>query len=167
MARVGATSAFAGEPQPVEVFHRGRWYAGDLLGWRHQEDGSCQARVRCVVDGLRHSAWVALSDLRLPRPVDQAPPPPAARRSARPAPPRPALDDDTQPHLLLPRLGGRPPVPRVPAAAARTPVAGAALPPVVPPAPAPVAAPAARTAPASRGVPTTRAIPVQDAVPIG
>lgn len=153
MARDGATSAFAGEPQPVEVFHRGRWYTGDLLGWRHQDDGSCSARVRCVVDGLRHSAWVALSDLRLPRPVGQEPPAP---RSAppRPEPPRPSPDDDTRPHLLLPRTGGRPPVP-------------GALPPVVAPAPAPVAVPPARTAPASRDVPTTRAIPVQDAVPAG
>jgi hypothetical protein len=140
MARVGATSAFAGDPQPVEVFHRGRWYAGDLLGWRHQEDGSCQARVRCVVDGLRHSAWVTLSDLRLPRPVDQVPAPrPALPRPQRP---RPVVeDDDTRPHLLLPRTSGRPPVP--------------------------VVAPGARTAPAARGVPATRAVPVQDAVRVG
>src|SRR5689334_19275249 len=53
MARDGGTSAFAGEPQPVEVFHRGRWYAGDLLGWRHEDDGRCVARVRCVVGALR------------------------------------------------------------------------------------------------------------------
>lgn len=107
-------SAFAGEPQPVEVFHRGRWYAGDLLGWRHEADGGCQARVRCVVDGLRHSAWVALTELRLPRPVEQTPP--APRPAPRPALPQPTADDDTRPHLLLPRTSGRPAVPRVPAA---------------------------------------------------
>jgi hypothetical protein len=113
MARDGATSAFAGEPQPVEVFHRGRWYAGDLLGWRHEADGSCQARVRCVVGGLRHSAWVALSDLRLPRPA--VPTPPVARRFPATTRPLPVADDDTQPHLLLRRGAGRPPVPRAPA----------------------------------------------------
>src|SRR5947209_12688047 len=66
VAGAGPMSAFAGEPQPVEVHHRGAWWSGDLLGWRFEADGRCVARVRCVVDGLRHSAWVELSDLRLP-----------------------------------------------------------------------------------------------------
>ena len=69
MAGVETTSAFAGEPQPVEVFHRGVWYTGELLGWRHDGDGRCLARVRCVVGRLRHSAWKDLADLRLPRPT--------------------------------------------------------------------------------------------------
>jgi hypothetical protein len=147
MARDGATSAFAGEPQPVEVFHRGRWYAGELLGWRHDEHGHCSARVRCVVDNLRHSAWVALSDLRLPVPAGSTPPP--APRRARPPVPAPPAHDDTQPHLLLPRPGGRPPVPRVaaPPAASRPPA-------VVP-------------GPAADAVPTPRAIRVQEAVVVG
>ena len=52
-------------------------------------DGRCLARVRCVVDGLRHSAWVDLADLRLPVPAGStraaggAPPRPAARAGAR------------------------------------------------------------------------------------
>jgi hypothetical protein len=121
MARVEATSAFAGEPQPVEVFHRGRWYAGDLLGWRHDEDGRCQVRVRCVIDGLRHSAWVELSDLRLPTPAGQAPPAPRRPSLPRPDRQRPA-DDDTRPHVLLAHTAGRPPVPRGPSGAGhRTP----------------------------------------------
>jgi hypothetical protein len=91
-----ATSAFAGEPQPVEVYHRGIWYLGELLGWRHEGDGRCLARVRCVVDGLRHSAWKDLADLRLPEPI-------AAE---------PETDDDgsdaTRPHVLLADLRTRP-----------------------------------------------------------
>jgi hypothetical protein len=103
-------SAFAGDPQPVEVFHRGRWYAGDLLGWQHDEDGRCRARVRCVVGRLRHSAWVDLADLRLPRPPGEVPPPRRPVPEAGELPP-PAVDD-TRPHLLLPRPGR--PAPRVP-----------------------------------------------------
>src|SRR3954453_23994665 len=61
-----ATSAFAGDPQPVEVFHRGIWYTGELLGWRFDDSGRALARIRCVVDGLRHSTWKDLTDLRLP-----------------------------------------------------------------------------------------------------
>ncbi|MCV2488685.1 hypothetical protein OF117_04860 [Geodermatophilus sp. YIM 151500] len=117
MAGDGTTSAFAGDPQPVEVYHRGIWYLGELLGWRHEGDGRCLARVRCVVDGLRHSAWKDLADLRLPEPigVDE----PATDDGD---------DDDTRPHVLLADLRTRPrppahalvPPPRwVPAAAGR------------------------------------------------
>jgi hypothetical protein len=90
-----ATSAFAGEPQPVEVYHRGIWYLGELLGWRHENDGRCLARVRCVVDGLRHSAWKDLADLRLPEPIA--------------AEPEPQPDtDETRPHVFLADLRTRP-----------------------------------------------------------
>ena len=90
-----ATSAFAGEPQPVEVYHRGIWYLGELLGWRHEGDGWCLARVRCVVDGLRHSTWKELADLRLPEPLA--------------AEPEPEPDtDETRPHVLLVDLRTRP-----------------------------------------------------------
>ena len=90
-----ATSAFAGEPQPVEVYHRGIWYFGELLGWRHEADGRCLARVRCVVDGLRHSTWKDLADLRLPEPVAEEPEPGADT-------------DETRPHVLLVDLRTRP-----------------------------------------------------------
>ena len=112
MAGVDGISAFAGEPQPVEVHHRGAWWSGDLLGWRFEADGRCVARVRCVVDGLRHSAWVELSDLRLPERIRRVRTPelpavgfdpallprhaPAVERARH----RPT-DDETQPHLLL------------------------------------------------------------------
>jgi hypothetical protein len=91
-----ATSAFAGDPQPVEVYHRGIWYLGELLGWRHESDGRCLARVRCVVDGLRHSAWKDLGDLRLPEPLgsDDAPVEDEG--------------DETRPHVFLADLRTRP-----------------------------------------------------------
>ena len=59
---------FVGQPQPVEIHHRGIWYSGELIGWRHEDDGRVAARVRCRVDGLRHSTWKDLADLRLPDP---------------------------------------------------------------------------------------------------
>jgi hypothetical protein len=133
-----ATSAFAGEPQPVDVHHRGVWYSGELLGWRFDDSGRALARVRCVVDGLRHSTWKELAELRLPepgavnttraaaadRPAGAAPPVvqwasigrhevAAPARTDR-AQPQPLEDDDTRPHaLLLDRdLPRRPAVPR-------------------------------------------------------
>jgi hypothetical protein len=108
-------SAFAGDPQPVEVFSRGRWYAGDLTGWQHDEDGRCRVRVRVVVDKLRHSAWVDLADLRLPVPADDVLP--APRRPLPDAGTAPSPDEgDTRPHPLLPYPAGSaqrvpPPVP--------------------------------------------------------
>jgi hypothetical protein len=91
-----ATSAFSGEPQPVEVYHRGIWYLGELLGWRHETDGRCFARVRCVVDGLRHSAWKDLADLRLPEPIGTEP----ERHDDE--------SDATRPHVFLADLRTRP-----------------------------------------------------------
>ncbi|NEK57313.1 hypothetical protein GCU56_05425 [Geodermatophilus sabuli] len=81
-----ATSSFAGPPQAVEVFHAGRWFPGELLGWRHDEAGCCRVRVRCVVGGLRHTAWTDLAQLRLPAPV--RPPVPDVARVAGPPPAR-------------------------------------------------------------------------------
>jgi hypothetical protein len=102
-------SMFAGRPQPVEIHHRGIWYSGELMGWRHEIDGRVTARVRCVVDGLRHSTWKDLADLRLPDP--QSPP----RREPFPAElrrPAAALgndaDDETRPHVLLADMRTRP-----------------------------------------------------------
>jgi hypothetical protein len=104
-----ATSTFAGRPQPVEVHHRGIWYAGELLGWRHEDDGRVSARVRCVVDGLRHSTWKDLAELRLPDP--QHPPRKEALAAAlgRPAPTGADVEDDrTRPHILRAAPGARP-----------------------------------------------------------
>jgi hypothetical protein len=134
VAGIGATSVFV-DPPAVEIHHRGVWYAGELLGWCFDESGRCIARVRCVVDGLRHSTWKDLTDLRLPEPAATAPPrvpvaqpapPPAlpwasigrhehAAPAWTPAPERARhrpVGDDTQPHALLADRDPRPPVPR-------------------------------------------------------
>ena len=120
-----ATSTFAGRAQPVEIHHGGIWYTGELLGWRHESDGRVSARVRCVVDGLRHSTWKDLAELRLPdpaRPPRKEPfPAPAPRQSDTSPEPE---DDATQPHVLLAGLRSRPAKP-----------AHAVTPPVAPPVP--------------------------------
>ena len=119
-----------GKPQPVEIHHRGIWYSGELIGWRHESDGRVAARVRCRVDGLRHSTWKDLADLRLPDPKH---PPRAERFPAvvrRPVPVVPEDEDDaTRPHALLAALRSNrpakpthalvPPPAPVPAAARR------------------------------------------------
>jgi hypothetical protein len=117
-----------GQPQPVEIHHRGIWYSGELIGWRHESDGRVAARVRCRVDGLRHSTWKDLADLRLPDPQH---PPRAERFPAFVRRPVPLLrqdeDDATRPHALLAAMRSNrpakpnhavvpPPVPAVPAA---------------------------------------------------
>ena len=98
---------FAGQPQPVEIHHRGIWYSGELIGWRHESDGRVAARVRCRVDGLRHSTWKDLADLRLPDPKHppRAEPFPAVGAPAGPG--RPEDEDDaTRPHALLAAMRG-------------------------------------------------------------
>jgi hypothetical protein len=106
-----ATSAFAGEPQPVEIYHRGIWYSGHLLGWRHDSDGRCLARVSCVVGKLRHKAWKDLADLRLPDTFGDRslalPPLETTRRIDDPE----QDDDATRPHVLLADLRVRPRTP--------------------------------------------------------
>ena len=103
-------SLFAGDPQPVEIHHRGIWFSGELLGWTTQE-GRVLARVRCVVDGLRHSTWKDLAELRLP---DPARPPRCETFPAAPARPLSLVgdaDDDedaTRPHALLAGSRSRP-----------------------------------------------------------
>jgi hypothetical protein len=99
---------FAGSPQPVEIHHRGIWYSGELIGWRHEGNGRVAARVRCVVDGLRRSTWKDLTDLRLPDPGN--PPrrerfPAVVRRGASPVPDG---EDETRPHALLTGTRSRP-----------------------------------------------------------
>jgi hypothetical protein len=100
--------AFAGDPQPVEIHHRGIWYSGELLGWRHESDGRVVARVRCVVDRLRHSTWKDLTELRLPDPRR----PPRAEAFPATAAARTDEDDDaTRPHVLMSALRTRPQAP--------------------------------------------------------
>jgi hypothetical protein len=104
VAEDGGSRAFAGPPQPVEIHHRGIWYSGELLGWRHEADGRVVARVRCVVDRLRHSAWKDLADLRLPDPAN----PPRSAVQAPSATAGPDGADATRPHVLMPGLRTRP-----------------------------------------------------------
>ena len=103
VAEDGGSRAFTGPPQPVEIHHRGIWYSGELLGWRHDADGRVLARVRCVVDRLRHSAWKDLSDLRLPDPAN-----PPHRAVAGPPPAAAEEVDATRPHVLLAGTRSRP-----------------------------------------------------------
>jgi hypothetical protein len=106
-----ATSAFAGEPQPVEIYHRGIWYSGHLLGWRHDSDGRCLARVSCVVGKLKHKAWKDLADLRLPDTfADRSLALPSLETTRRIDVPEPD-DDETRPHVLLADLRVRPRTP--------------------------------------------------------
>ena len=138
--RDGAASMFAGEPQPVEIHHRGIWYSGELLGWRHEGDGRVAARVRCVVDGLRHSTWKDLADLRLPDPGTRRAAerfPAVVRRPVRPSPED--EDDATRPHVLLAGDARRRPA-----------KPNHAVTPPDRPAPLPVARPAQREAPHRR-----------------
>jgi hypothetical protein len=112
---------FAGPPQPVEIHHRGIWYSGELIGWRHESSGRVAARVRCRLDGLRHSAWMDLADLRLPdpkRPAHKEPFPAVVRRTL--ADGGRDEDDETRPHALLAGMRGRP---TKPAHAVRPPAA--------------------------------------------
>ena len=104
-------SLFAGDPQPVEIHHRGIWFSGELLGWTTQE-GRVLARVRCVVDGLRHSTWKDLAELRLPDPArpPRREPFPSTAAARQLGLGRDAVDDEddaTRPHVLLAGAGAR------------------------------------------------------------
>jgi len=108
-------SLFAGDPQPVEIHHRGIWFTGELLGWTTQ-DRRVLARVRCVVDGLRHSTWKDLADLRLPDPArpprrEPFPSTGAARQLGLVGDAVDDGDDETRPHVLLAGARTRPPKP--------------------------------------------------------
>lgn len=130
-------NAFAGDPQPVEIHHRGIWYSGELLGWRHEGEGQVMARVRCVVDGLRHSTWKDLGELRLP---DPSRPPRKERFPAGPGLGRSAdepEDDATRPHVLVAAMHRR---------AAKPAHAVTPPPPVERPAPVPALSPEPRSA---------------------
>ncbi len=60
------TAVFAAQPQSVEVYQAGAWWAGELLGWRHDDSGTCQVWVRVVLGGVEETAWMDLAGLRLP-----------------------------------------------------------------------------------------------------
>lgn len=59
-------AVFTSQPQAVEVYQSGGWWPGELLGWRHDDAGSCQVWVRVVLGGVEETAWTDLGTLRLP-----------------------------------------------------------------------------------------------------
>jgi hypothetical protein len=72
-------AVFTSQPQSVEVYQSGAWWPGELLGWRHDDAGTCQVWVRVVLGGVEESAWTDLATLRLPeRHLSIAPGPTAA-----------------------------------------------------------------------------------------
>ncbi|RBY90967.1 hypothetical protein [Blastococcus sp. TF02A-30] len=68
---------FTSTPQAVEVYQAGTWWAGELLGWRHDSAGACQVWVRVVVGGIEETAWTELASLRLPERQPSETPEPA------------------------------------------------------------------------------------------
>lgn len=75
-------AVFTSKPQAVEVYQAGAWWAGELLGWRHAADGSCQVWVRVVLGGVEETAWTDLETLRLPERHLAMAPEPASIESA-------------------------------------------------------------------------------------
>ena len=77
-------AVFTSKPQAVEIYQAGAWWSGELLGWRHAADGSCQVWVRVVLDGAEETAWTDLETLRLPeRHLAMAPEPASAESAQR------------------------------------------------------------------------------------
>jgi hypothetical protein len=77
-------AVFTSEPQAVEVYQAGAWWSGELLGWRHTAEGSCQVWVRVVLGGVEETAWTELETLRLPeRHLAMAPEPASAEAAER------------------------------------------------------------------------------------
>jgi hypothetical protein len=80
-------AVFTSQPQAVEVYQAGTWWAGELLGWRHDASGTCQVWVRVVLGGVEETAWTDLASLRLPeRRLAVAAEPAATGRGAAYAP---------------------------------------------------------------------------------
>ena len=120
-------AVFTSSPQSVEIFERGAWWPGSMLGWRHDGGGACQAWVRVEFAGVVEDAWVDLALLRLPespaaRSLSLAREPRGARRADAPAAASRAESGDaaeTQ-HLPLVRDASAPPAGRrVPPAGGR------------------------------------------------
>ncbi|WP_164704664.1 hypothetical protein [Blastococcus litoris] len=77
-------AVFTSQPQAVEVYQAGTWWAGELLGWRHDATGSCQVWVRVVLGGVEETAWTDLASLRLPERHLSVAAEPAGRRAYGP-----------------------------------------------------------------------------------
>ncbi|RZU32595.1 hypothetical protein BKA19_2290 [Blastococcus saxobsidens] len=79
---------FTSQPQVVEVYQAGAWWAGELLGWRHDEGGACQVWVRAVVGGVEQTTWTDLAALRLPERSTEAAGQMSPHRDGQELPPR-------------------------------------------------------------------------------
>ena len=64
-------AVFTSSPQDVEVYRDGTWWAGSLLGWRHDSTGACQVWIRVAVHGREETSWLSLDLLRLPQPAPE------------------------------------------------------------------------------------------------
>ncbi len=97
---------FLRRPKPVEVLHRGSWWIGALLGWRHDADGTCWLRVTALVEGYKRTAWVDLETVRLPLPpaLPDRPAPPARSAHEERATQRLPRHGDRGPRSSLPAL---------------------------------------------------------------
>lgn len=81
-------AAFTHQPQVVEVYQAGAWWAGELLGWRHDVAGNCRVQVRVVLGGVAETTWTDLATLRLPeRHLSIVAPTVSAARDVSPAHP--------------------------------------------------------------------------------
>jgi polyphosphate kinase 2 (PPK2 family) len=91
------------EALAVEVLLDAAWRPAELLGWRHDDDGRCQVRVRLDWDGGSRVLWTPMALLRLPEPV-AAPVPPTRRAAPPPVPPpvRPAVHRAARPPVRRP-----------------------------------------------------------------
>ena len=57
-------AVFTSQPQEVEVDRGGTWMPGSMLGWRHDDIGGCQVRVRLA--SAAEEIWTGLESVRLP-----------------------------------------------------------------------------------------------------
>jgi polyphosphate kinase 2 (PPK2 family) len=74
---VGEQRAVAlGQPQAVELFLDGAWRRAEMLGWRHDGEERCRARVRLGSGTARRVVWAPLTLLRLPEPEPPSEPQP-------------------------------------------------------------------------------------------
>jgi hypothetical protein len=71
---VSRSAVFIQQSPDVEVCLDGSWRRGSILGWRHDDGGACEVRVRAVVAGAPCEVWVDLASLRLPEQPAPAPP---------------------------------------------------------------------------------------------
>jgi hypothetical protein len=115
-------AVFTNQSQVVEVYRSGSWSAGELLGWRHDEDGACQVWVRVVDAGVAQTGWTDLSALRLPEPpsVESRPVVADAETTAS----LPLARDHVAPAASAVRTGGRRRAPEVVETASLTAGAG-------------------------------------------